>query len=87
MNQKRQRTDKRNRFCVSLRIGAVQEEEEEERVYFPSPFLVNFSKTEEFLQLGSLVAKSDQVDKQKVGVGLYLQNTPGDGIKRDPNMD
>ena len=83
MNQKRQPTDKRNRFCVSLRIGAVQEE----RVYFPSPFLVNFSKTEEFLQPGSLVAKSDQVDKQKVGVGLYLQNTPGDGIKRDPNMD
>ena len=66
MNKKRQPTDKRNRFCVSLRIGAVQEE----GVYFPSPFLVNFSKTEEYLQLGSLVAKSDQVDIQKVEAGL-----------------
>ena len=50
-------TDKRNRFSVSLlRIEAV-EEEEEEGVYFPSPFLVNFSKTEDFFHQGSSVTK------------------------------
>ena len=49
-------TDKRNRFSVSLlRIEAV--EEEKEGVYFPSPLLVNFSKTEDFFQLGSSVTK------------------------------
>ena len=51
-------TDKRNRFSVSLlRIEAVEEEEEEEGVYFPSPFLVNFSKTEDFFHQGSSVTK------------------------------
>ena len=80
-------------LCLTLRIGAVQEEEE--RVYFPSPFLVNFSKTEAFLQPGSLVAKSDQVEIQKTRLDwsckmylfwsrrkftlnlLHVRNTPG----------